>query len=172
MIREVKRKRNYYDAETGTLVGAFNQFIEDHLAVMLAAEQLGGPVTGQEPGIAVESLEAGFSSQGKAKKATAKPNGDKRQRRIDSIWGAKPQEVVDEGESWDEKTAAAADMRELTEQLLNSLVEADGKGPGAYVQLQQDSAAARFLVRSKVAQFHPVNGTKIRLFDFGGEIDD
>jgi hypothetical protein len=55
---------------------------------------------------------------------------------------------------------------------LNNLVEADGKGPGVYVDLPRESAAARFLVRSKCAQFHPKDARKLRLIDFGGEIDD
>jgi len=63
-------------------------------------------------------------------------------------------------------------MRHLTELLLNGLVQAQGSGPGSYVKLSRESAAARFLVRSKVAQFHPTDATRIRLVDFGGDIDD
>ncbi len=74
--------------------------------------------------------------------------------------------------AWDEKRAAAADIRELTEELLNSLVDAGGNGPGTYVELKRETAAARFLVRSKVAQFHPKDARKLRLVDFGGEIGD
>jgi hypothetical protein len=172
MIREVKRRKTYYDGETGRLVKAFNGFIDNHLAVMLAAEELGGPIVGEQLDIDEDVLEAGFSTQGKPRKAKASTNEDKRQRRIDEIWGARPPENERVKEPWNEKRAAAAEMRELTEQLLNSLVEADGNGPGAYVDLQRESAAARFLVRSKVAQFHPKDARKLRLLDFGGEIDD
>jgi hypothetical protein len=170
MVAELKRKKKYYDSETGKLVKAFNTFIDDHLAAMLAVEELGGPIVGQIVDVDEELLGGGFSVQGKPKKA--KPSEDKRQRRIDQIWGPKPEDDGRSKEPWDEKRAAAAEMRELTEQLLNSLVEADENGTGAYVDLPRESAAARFLVRSKVAQFHPKDARKLRLIDFGGEIDD
>ena len=170
MIREMKKKKTYYDSETGKLVKSFNGFIDDYLAPMLAVEELGGPIVGEMLDVDEEMLGGVFSAQGKQKKA--KPNEDKRQRRIDQIWGPRPDENGQAKEPWDEKGAAAAEMRELTEQLLNSLVDAEGTGPGAYVELQRESAAARFLVRSKVAQFHPKDARKLRLVDFGGEIDD
>lgn len=167
MIQGMKQKKKYYDGETGKLVKAFNAFIDDHLAAMLAVEELGGPIVGDIVDVSDELLEHDFNARGKVKKAKA--SDDKRQRRIDEIWGKPPEE---EQEGWNEKQAAAAEMRELTEQLLNSLVEADGNGPGAYVELSRESAAARFLVRSKVAQFHPKDARKLRLLDFGAEIDD
>jgi len=169
MIREMKKKKTYYDSETGKLVKLFNGFIDDYLAPMLAVEELGGPIVGEMLDVNEEILGGVFSTQGKQKKT--KPNEDKRQRRIDQIWGPRPEDGQTK-EPWDEKRAAAAEMRELTEQLLNSLVDAEGTGPGAYVELQRESAAARFLVRSKVAQFHPKDARKLRLVDFGGEIDD
>ncbi|CAG8960601.1 hypothetical protein HYFRA_00013425 [Hymenoscyphus fraxineus] len=173
MIREMQSKQEYYDTETGKLVQAFNQFIDDHLAPLLAAEELGGPIVGDNLSVDEVMLEAGFTAKGKAKKPKAKPDVDKRQRRIDQIWGKRvdPDEIEDD-EPWDEKRAAGAEMRELTEQLLNNLVEAGGTGPGAYVEIERESAAARFLVRSKVAQFHPKDARRIRLVDFGGEVED
>ncbi|KAG4439658.1 hypothetical protein IFR05_004855 [Cadophora sp. M221] len=170
MIRAMKKRKGYYDAETKKLVQALNAFIDDHLAAMLAVEELGGPIVGEILDVDEEMLEGGFSTQGKPKKA--KPSEDKRQRRIDQIWGPKPVEENDPEEPWDEKHAAAAEMRDLTEELLNSLVDAEGNGPGAYIDLRRESAAARFLVRSKVAQFHPKDARKLRLVDFGGDIDD
>lgn len=170
MIQEVKEKQTYYDTRTNKLLKAFNSFIDDHLAAMLAVEELGGPIVGDVLDVDEEMLEGAFGTQGKAKKA--KPTEDKRQRRIDEIWGPRPDAEVETEQPWDEKQAAATEMRDLTEQLLNSLMEAEGTGPGAYVQLKRESAAARFLVRSKVAQFHPNDARKLRLVDFGGEIDD
>lgn len=171
MIREVKRKQRSYNTETGKLIQAFNEFIDEELAPMLAAEELGGPIVGSIQDIGDEMLEAGFSSQGKAKKVSKKSNDDKHQRRIDQIWGPRPQ-GNDLEKPWDERVAAAAEMRDLTELLLNSLVEAEGNGPGVYIDLPRESAASRFLVRSKVAQFHPKDARKLRLIDFGGEVDD
>ncbi|KUJ23946.1 uncharacterized protein LY89DRAFT_572230 [Mollisia scopiformis] len=170
MIQEVKKKQTNYDARTDKLMKAFDQFIDDKLAAMLAIEELGGPIVGDVLDVNEEMLEGAFSTQGKPKRA--KPSEDKRQRRIDQIWGPRPEDNQEPEEPWDEKRAAATEMRDLTEQLLNSLMEAEGTGPGAYVELKRESAAARFLVRSKVAQFHPNDARKLRLVDFGGEIDD
>jgi hypothetical protein len=170
MISEVKTKQAYYDTRTEKLFKAFDTFIDDQLAAMLAVEELGGPIVGEVLDVNEELLEGAFSTQGKPKKS--KPGEDKRQRRIDQIWGPRPEENEATEKPWDEKRAAAMELRDLTEQLLNSLMEAEGTGPGAYVELQRESAAARFLVRSKVAQFHPNDARKLRLIDFGGEIDD
>lgn len=174
MIKELQKKKKRYDKETGNLVKAFNAFIEDTLAPMLAAEELGGPVVGEMMEVDDDDLGHGFSSQGKVKRSKNNPDEDKRQRRIDQIWGPAPQEGSSrvEKEEWTEQKAAAAEMRDLTEQLLNNLVEAGGGGFDAYVQLERESAAARFLVRSKVAQFHPRDSRKLRLIDFGKELDN
>jgi hypothetical protein len=169
MMMDIKKKKAYYDGETAKLVRAYNDFIDDHLAPMLAIEELGGPIVGNAGDVDDDMLESAFNTQGKMKKA--KPKEDKRQQRIDQIWGSRPENDSSE-EPRSEKEAAAAEMRHLTELLLNSLVTAQGNGPGAYVKLKRESAAARFLVRSKVAQFHPNDASRLRLLDFGGEIDD
>lgn len=172
MIRKMKKKQAYYDAQTEILVRAFNKFIDEHLAAMLAAEELGGPIVGGMMDVNQSALEAGFSTQGKVRKAGGPVDERKRQRRIDEIWGPQPSDNGKGKEPWNEQRAAGAEMRQLTEQLLNGLVEAGGGGPGAYVELERESAAARFLVRAKVAQFHPRDARKLRLVDFGGELDD
>lgn len=169
MMKDIKKKKAYYDGETGKLVKAYNDFIDEHLAPMLAVEELGGPIVGNSIDVDDDMLEGTFNAQGKLKKI--KPKEDKRQQRIDQIWGSRP-EQDDAEEPRNERFAAAAEMRYLTECLLNSLVQAQGTGPGAYIKLKRESAAARFLVRSKVAQFHPNDATRLRLLDFGGEIDD
>ncbi|KAI9642239.1 hypothetical protein NHQ30_009041 [Ciborinia camelliae] len=169
----LKTGKKHYDTETMKLVGAFNSFIDDHLASMLAAEELGGPIVGEMLDITPAALIAGFSTQGKPKKPKQNPNMDKRQRRIDEIWGPKPvdgNENGEEEEEWDEQRAASAEMRELSEQLLNSLLEAEEDGTGGYVTLERDSAAARFLVRSKVAQYHFKDARKLKLIDFEKDI--
>ncbi|KAF7895675.1 uncharacterized protein EAF01_009637 [Botrytis porri] len=167
--------KTHYDTETGNLIRAFNAFIDTHLASMLAAEELGGPIVGEMLSITPQTLIAGFSTQGKPKKPKEKPNMDKRQRRIDEIWGPKPSldqddDEEEEEEEWDETRAAAAEMRELAEELLNGLLEADENGSGGYVTLERDSAAARFLVRSKVAQYHFKDARKLKLVDFEKDI--
>ncbi|KXJ95964.1 hypothetical protein Micbo1qcDRAFT_231109 [Microdochium bolleyi] len=173
-ISELKQKSKSYDKETSKLLRAMKKFIDEHLAAMLAAEEMGGPVVGDMVDFDANDLAAGFNAQGRLKKAKDDPNQDKRQRRIDEIWG-QPQGDSSGGSATsgrDEATAAAADMRELTEALLNSLAQSDGDYSAAYVQIQRETAASRFLVRSKVAQFHPKDSAKLRLIDFGRELDD
>ncbi|KAI1093665.1 hypothetical protein F5B19DRAFT_449286 [Rostrohypoxylon terebratum] len=173
-INELKQKKKRYDKETSTLLKALRKFIDEHLAGMLAAEELGGPVVGEIMDIDGDDLAAGFSSQGKLKKAKENPDQDKRQRRIDEIWGTREGDEPTSKASHDrdETAAAGTEMRELTEELLNTLAQSDGDSSAAYVQLPRESAAARFLVRSRVAQFHPRDSTKLRLIDFGKELDE
>jgi hypothetical protein len=171
-IQEMKQKKRSYDRETSKLLKSLRRFIDGQLATKLAAEDLGGPVVGDLMDIDGDDLAAGFNSQGRLKKARDNQDQDKRQRRIDEIWGNKEELAPEDGEDRDETTAAGTEMRELTEELLNALMESDGDNSDTYVQLGKESAAARFLVRSKVAQFHPKDSTKLRLVDFGRELDD
>ncbi|KAI0409443.1 hypothetical protein F4802DRAFT_604188 [Xylaria palmicola] len=174
-IDELKQKKSRYNKETSRLLKSLRKFIDNQLAGMLAAEELGGPVVGDMMDIDEEDLVAGFNAQGRVKTAKAKPEHDKRQRRIDEIWG--PQEREEGGGGGErrdrgEMTAAGQEMRDLTEQLLNSLSQSEGDTSAAYVQLPKESAAARFLVRAKAAQFHPKDANRLRLVDFGRELDD
>jgi hypothetical protein len=171
-IDELKEKKRKYDRETSRLLKSLRRFIDDHLAGMLAAEELGGPVVGDMMDIDERDLAAGFSSQGRVKPAKVKSGDDKRQRRIDEIWGRPGVDGEEhDGHSRDETTAAGQEMRDLTEQLLNNLSHAEGDSSAAYVRLSKESAAARFLVRAKVAQFHPKDSSMLRLIDFGRELD-
>ncbi|PHH63712.1 hypothetical protein CDD81_5584 [Ophiocordyceps australis] len=168
LMQDLEAKKKKYDSETFDLMKSLHAFIDDHLAVMLAAEELGGPVVGDVVDIAPDDLALGFNAQGKSNKRANKPydDDDRRQRRIDEIWGA----GSDGDSALDEVAAAGREMRQLTEDLLNTLVEARGDNSASYVKLTRESAAARFLVRSKVAQFHPKDATRLRLIDFGREL--
>jgi len=164
-------KKTGYGAEIKRLRAAFNEFVECHLAAMLAVEELGGPVAGDLADINDDMLAAGFSNQGRSKKARARDDNvqaDKRQQRVDKIWG----QPVDSNDiiPHNEKDAAAAELHGLVEDLFNALLGSEGSG--SYVQLERDSAAARFLVRAKVAHFHPKDARRLRLIDFGRELDD
>ncbi|KAJ4341661.1 hypothetical protein N0V87_001676 [Didymella glomerata] len=169
LIAAKRAQKDSYDATTQTLGEAMNDFINDYLAAMIAAEELGGPVVGDMLNVEEDTLAAGFTKQGKAK-STKKPVPEKtRQRRIDHIWGNKSA-IEGEEEPPTEAEAADAEMRQLIENLFATLV---GPGGGkAYYQLDRDSAATRFLVRAKIAQFHPKDAKKLRLIDFGRELDD
>ncbi|KAF4339703.1 chromosome segregation smc [Fusarium beomiforme] len=169
LLQELRSKKTAHDRETSKLLKVLLRFIDNHLAPMLAAEELGGPVVGDLVDIDGDDLAAGFNAQGKLKKPKASAGkDDKRQRRIDEIWG---QSMNGGAGRQDEITAAAEEMKKLTEELLNTLAEARGDNAASYVQLPRESAAARFLVRSKVAQFHPKDATKLRLVDFGRDLE-
>ncbi|KAH7328404.1 hypothetical protein B0I35DRAFT_473122 [Stachybotrys elegans] len=167
----LKQKKKRYDRETSRLMKAVTKFIDDPLAAMLAAEELGGPVVGDVMDIDAADLAAGFNAQGKLNKPKNGISQDKRQRRIDEIWGTVDGQTR-QTEEEDEVTSAANEMKQLTEALLNSQTNADTDSSAAYVKLTRESAAARFLVRSKVAQFHPKDATRLRLVDFGRELDE
>ena len=174
-IADLRQRWKHYDREAAKLVKALRSFIEEPLAGMLAAEELGGPVVGDMMDVDGVDLAAGFNAQGRPRKARENPDQDRRQRRIDEIWGPRDESRPNRAaapDDRDETGAAAAEMRELTEELLNTLMQSDGDGSAAYVQLAKESAAARFLIRSKVAQFHPRDSTRLRLIDFGRELDD
>jgi DNA repair exonuclease SbcCD ATPase subunit len=173
-IAELKKQKSHWDKQTSSLMKQLDWFIGEHLGPMLAAEELGGPVVGGLMDIDPEDLSAGFSAQGKLKKAKDQPDQDKRQRRIDDIWGPQDEEgqASKRKRERDEAAAASAEMRDLTEQLMNKLMEAGGDSSAAYVEIPRESAAARFLVRSKVALFHPRDARRLRLVDFGRDLED
>jgi hypothetical protein len=169
LIAAKQAQKDSYDAATQTLGEAMNNFINDYLAAMIAAEELGGPVVGDILNVKDDTLAAGFTKQGKAKSSKKPASNKTRQRRIDHIWGGKVA-IEDEEEPPTEAEAADAEMRQLIENLFATLI---GPGGGkAYYQLDRDSAATRFLVRAKIAQFHPKDAKKLRLIDFGRELDD
>ena len=166
IVQEQHLRKVHFAKELRKLVKAFNKFVEQHLAAMLAAEDLGGPVVGDMVEFDEDSLKAGFNQQGKAKKAVAEDakGNALRKRRIEAIWG--PQSGDEDADIGNraEKDLAHAEFRNLTEDLLNA---AAGEGPAApYVVLQRETAGVRFMVREKVAQFHPEDARKLRLVDF------
>ncbi|KAK5663423.1 hypothetical protein OQA88_3852 [Cercophora sp. LCS_1] len=174
-IAKLREEKTRFDKQTSSLMKDLDWFIENHLGLMLAAEELGGPVVGEMTEIEPDDLTAGFSAQGKLKKAKGNPDEDRRQRRIDEIWGAEPEQAESRNKrkrDRDESSAAGTELRELIEQLLNTSMEAGGDSSAAYIRIERESAAARFLVRSKVAEFHPKDAKRLRLIDFGRELDD
>jgi hypothetical protein len=172
LIAAKRAQKETYDAQMQRLGEAMNDFINDYLAAMIAAEELGGPVVGDMLEVQDDTLAAGFTKKGRAK-SSKKPVPEKtRQRRIDQIWGnqADVEAGAEEEEPPTEAEAADAEMRQLIENLFATLA---GPGGGkAYFLLERDSAASRFLVRAKIAQFHPKDAKKLRLIDFGRELED
>ena len=171
LIREQQSKHKQHKTEIRRLVIAFNNFIITHLASMIAAEELGGPNVGDLFDISDAMLEAGFNAQGNPRKArllTTTSEGT-RKRRNEEVWG--PVDDNADAPPKNEKNAAAADFRALVEDLLNASADEDGGEEEAFVKLKRESAGVRFLVRAKIAQFHPNNARKLRLIDFGKELE-
>lgn len=174
-LAELKKQKTKYNQQTTAVMKELGWFIETHLEPMLAAEELGGPVVGELMDIDPDDLSAGFTAHGKLKRAKEDADDDKRQRRIDDIWGPvgdQPGNGAKRKRDRDEATAAGAEMRDLTELLLNQAMESGGDSSAAYIPIPKESAAVRFLVRSKVAEFHPRDSQRLRLVDFGKELDD
>ena len=165
LMQDQQQRKAHYAKELRLLVKGFNRFVNEHLAVMLAAEELGGPVVGDNLDLDEDALKAGFTHQGKAKKpATDSSKSEmKRRRRNDEIWGGNNEGSEQDGVPKSEKEAAAANFRSVTERLLNAAAGDEGSDP--YIKIARESSAVRFLVRSKVATFHPEDARRIRLRD-------
>ncbi|KAF3762544.1 hypothetical protein M406DRAFT_357502 [Cryphonectria parasitica EP155] len=174
-ISEIKRQIKETDADRSRLLKLLGSFIDERLAILLAAEQIGGPVAGDMMDVDAEILEAGFSATGKRKKPKADAAPDKRQRRIDDMFGGgHGREVEGEGDEAepDRRAAAGDEMQRLVEELMNRLLAAKGSSSEAYIDVPEESASVRFLTRVKVAEFHPRDSKRLRLVDFGREIGD
>ncbi|KKF94514.1 Deoxyuridine 5'-triphosphate nucleotidohydrolase [Ceratocystis platani] len=145
-LANLRTQKKKYDTDVKKLLRGLNSFVEKHLAPMLAAEELGGPVVGEMMQIDPDSLAAGFTAQGRPRKPRVESNIDMRQRRIDDLWG--PAQTLERKKSgeWNEAAAAAEGMKHLVERLLNQLVKSGGNGELAYVAVEKDSATARFLL--------------------------
>lgn len=165
IIAHHKGQKRRYEIELKKLVKAYNRFVIDHLESMLAAEDLGGPQVGDSIEIDEKMLAAGFDQQGMPRKSKAANANSmsKRQERIREIWG--PAEDDENASVYKtEKEAAGAAFRSLTEDLLNASAEDFVSDP--YVAIQKETAAVKFLVRAKIAKFHPQDKNRLRLVEF------
>ncbi|KAF2399895.1 hypothetical protein EJ06DRAFT_538147 [Trichodelitschia bisporula] len=161
LVKSKEKRETDFNRETERLRHALNEFIDSRLAAMVAAEDLGGPVVGDLLDISDEMLEAGFSNHGKVKASKRSgASAAQNQRRIDDMWSSR--------QDSSERDLAAKELQELLDELL---ANSGSSGTSDYVELDRDSAAARFMVRAKVAQFHPKDARRLRLIDFGRELD-
>ncbi|KAK8428955.1 hypothetical protein IWX49DRAFT_547515 [Phyllosticta citricarpa] len=167
MLTTMHKRKETYGSEIGRLRTALESFTQDQLAPLVAAEELGGPIVGHLLSVDDEMLAAGFSHQGKPKSLKqGQAVEDKRQRRLEDIWG-----IGSETDSMlsTEREAAAHEVQSLLQSLYDARIgQTSG---GEYVVLERDSAAARFLVRAKVAQLHPRDARRMRLIDFGRDLE-
>lgn len=171
LIQKQRKKRSGFEKDSAGLKEALEIFVNEHLAPMLAAEDLGGPIVGDEVDVPDLTLESGYTNQGKPRKpkSTADAGADSRQQRIDELIHRQTGgEDNDDSGPTTKRGAAGEEMMTL----LNDLLETSnsGTGVGSYVELPRDSAASRFLVKAKIAQFHPRDARRLRLIDFAREI--
>ena len=168
LTTEQQQRKTHFLKELRGLVRGFNKFVNDYLAIMLAAEDLGGPVVGDDLDLDDDALRVGFTQQGKVQKSSQGSNKgeEKRIRRNKDIWGDYAEDV--NARLVGERQAAAAAFRSLTESLLNAA--ADEESPHGYIKVAKENAAVRFLVRARVAEMDPEDARRLRLLDFGSEI--
>ncbi|KAJ5380717.1 uncharacterized protein N7496_003145 [Penicillium cataractarum] len=160
VVREQKRKNKGLDHASEELKKSLDKFIDESLAQMLAAEDLGGPTVGDALEVSDATLKAGYTAHGKPKKPKEPVEQDGNQQRIDQFL----RRSTDGSNPANKREAAATEAHEL----LDALLEAGT----SYIDLKRDSAASRFLVRAKVAQFHPRDARRLRLIDFGRSLGD
>lgn len=157
-----------YEQDQRRLTGLLGGFIQDKLALVLAAEELGGPVAGSALDITEEMLAAGFDSRGKPNRGRSKTTDDRRQQRIDEMFGGL-------GEDADSETlrTEASLASQATKELLGDLLEtAVDHGSRRYVETEKEVAISRFLVRAKVVVLDPKDARKMRLVDFGKPLEE
>ncbi|KAJ5287391.1 hypothetical protein N7478_003077 [Penicillium angulare] len=159
-LGEQKKKRRALDQASEDLKVSLNIFIDDTLAPMLAAEDLGGPTVGDALEVSDATLNAGYTAHGRPKRQKQTVDADDGQQRIDQFINRNK----DGSGPSNKRESAAKEVHEL----LNTLLEAGT----SYVTLQRDSAISRFLVRAKVAQFHPRDARRLRLIDFGRSLGE
>ncbi|KAJ5785175.1 uncharacterized protein N7503_010387 [Penicillium pulvis] len=157
VLSQQKQRNKVLEREFENLRGSLNTFIDETLAPMLAAENLGGPTVGDALEVSDATLNAGYTAHGKPKKQKENETTeiDDGQQRIDKFVRRKK----DGSNPTNKREAAATEVHDL----LASLLEAGT----SYVILERDSAIPRFLVRAKVAQYHPRDARRLRLIDFG-----
>ncbi|CAG8920017.1 unnamed protein product [Penicillium salamii] len=154
-IAQQKKQNKDLDSTSSDLKVSLDKFIDDTLAPMLAAEDLGGPTVGDAFEVSDATLKAGYTAHGKPKKQKEPVEAESgSQQRIDQFL----QRNADEAPA-NKREAAAKEMHALLETMLEA--------GSSYIDLERDSASSRFLVRAKVAQFHPRDARRLRLIDFG-----
>lgn len=161
--QELNRRNETMGKETTEMKEALRNFVDEHLASMLAAEDLGGPTVGDQIDVSDVVLETGYTAHGKEKKPKSgtEDGVDRRQQRIDGYLegdGNRPRS---------RREAAAAEIHRLIDELLQA-----ASTSSSYVELDRDTPASRFLVKAKIAQYHPRDSRKLRLIDVVREISD
>ncbi|KKK16173.1 hypothetical protein P175DRAFT_0553729 [Aspergillus ochraceoroseus IBT 24754] len=163
-LEEQQKKIITLDQDAGRMKTALHKFCEDTLAPMIAAEDLGGPAVGDAADISDATLASGYTRHGKPKKPKSSETEDQssNQNRIDDL--LRRQTGQESTQPSNKREAAAVAIQELLDTLLDA--------GSSYIDVPQESAASRFLVKAKVAQFHPRDARRLRLIDFGRSLND
>lgn len=167
---KLHRRARELRQRTARTVKALQRFLSVHLAAQLALEERGGPVAGlgtgpgSEPGASAADPPP-ERGQTTLEQAFAKRRKHPRHRDSEESDEAEEAGEAEDAEDAEDDSGAASEMKRLLEDLMNACLD-DG-GP-SHVVLPRESAAARFLVRARVALFHPRDARRIRLVDFGG----
>lgn len=168
IISNLESRLRSSNQDSRLLSGALNEFIKDHLAVLVAAEELGGPIVGASVEVDDDDLDAGYNVRGQARKSTNSQRASVRpgdQRDLETSWGRSTEPSEATGAK--ARSSTADELRELLETLLNATAQANaGSGSSPYLDIAKESAAIRFLVRVHVAQYHPRDPSRVRLIDF------
>lgn len=164
LLEEQRRKKKDIEKDTDSIRAALHKFCDEVLASMIAAEDLGGPAVGDVAEVSDAILASGYTRHGKPKKPKAVDEDDQgnTQHRIDDM--LRRQTGQQQNQPSNKREVAATEIHELLDTLLNA--------GSSYSELPHESAASRFLVRAKVAQFHPRDARRLRLIDFGRSLND
>ncbi|KAJ5612993.1 hypothetical protein N7510_006187 [Penicillium lagena] len=164
-VAQQKKKNKQLDRASSELKVSLDKFVDETLAPMLAAEELGGPTVGDALEVSDATLRAGYTAHGKPKKPKqSAEEEDGGQQRIDQFVRRSTTNGDHDAPPTNKRQAAATEMHSLLDALLESGF--------SYVDVPRDSATSRFLVRAKVAQFHPRDARRLRLIDFGRSLGD
>ena len=170
VLSEEKEQIQLLKRNNRRLTNAMARFVDAHLAPLIAAEELGGPVAGSTLDISEDVLAAGFTVKGRPNKSKKKLGQDARQQRIDRMFASTNIEDEDDEDIPETETRQAAQaVKDLLGELLQVAID---QGSGRYVTMEKETAVSRFLVRAKVATLDSRDARKIRLIDFAKTLDD
>ncbi|OJD15447.1 hypothetical protein AJ78_04288 [Emergomyces pasteurianus Ep9510] len=178
LMQQHRRRKVELQKKTAALKEALGRFVDEHLASMLAAEDLGGPVVGDQIGVPDATLAAGYTAHGKERKTTAgasvQAGKDSRQQRIDELVNRRSRGGRGGDADSDGRSTGIGSKRETASAEFHALLDAlfEAAETSSYIELERDTAASRFLVKAKIAQFHPRDARRLRLIDFARELVD
>ncbi|KAL4887178.1 hypothetical protein BJY04DRAFT_48899 [Aspergillus karnatakaensis] len=164
LLAEQQHKKDDLDKDIERIKTRLHAFCDETLASLIAAEDLGGPAVGDVADVSDVTLAVGYTRHGKPKKpkVTESDDQEENQHRIDDM--LRRQTGQQRTQPSTRREAAATEIHELLVSLLSA--------GSTYLDLPQESASSRFLVRAKVAQFHPRDARRLRLIDFGRSLSD